>query len=98
MAACSNAQESTKAGVEPRITESELEESVLAAGGERGEDRQDEASEGRTGVAQTKRQSRDASKGNTHRSEAVEENNKLLAEFKEVLKSIHGFDNSNHRR
>jgi hypothetical protein len=95
MAACSNAQENTKAGVEPRITESELEESVLAAGGERGEDRQDEASEGRP---QPKRQSRDASKGNTHRSEAVEENNKLLAEFKEVLKSIHGFDNSNHRR
>ena len=95
MAACSNAQENTKAGVEPRITESELEESVLAAGGERGEDRQDEGSEGRP---QPKRQSRDASKGNTHRSEAVEENNKLLAEFKEVLKSIHGFDNSNHRR
>ena len=95
MAACSNAQENTKAGVEPRITESELEESVLAAGGERGEDRQDEASEGRP---QPKRQSRDAYKGNTHRSEAVEENNKLLAEFKEVLKSIHGFDNSNHRR
>jgi len=96
MAACSNAQENTKAGVvEPRITESELEESVLAAGGDRGEDRQDEGSEGRP---QPKRQSREASKGNTHRSEAVEENNKLLAEFKEILKSIHGFDNSNHRR
>ena len=92
----SNAQETTKPGVvEPRITESELEESVLAAGGDRVEDRQEEGSEGR---AHPKRQSRDASKGNTHRSEAVEENNRLLAEFKEVLKSIHGFDNSNHRR
>lgn len=46
----------------------------------------------------SKRHSREASKGNSHRSEAVEENNKLIAEFKEVLKSIHGFDSSNHRR
>lgn len=46
----------------------------------------------------SKKNSRDASKKNSHRSEAVEENNKLIAEFKEVLKSIHGFDSSNHRR
>jgi hypothetical protein len=65
-------------------------------------EREVEGSEGAaTVVAQpnrSKRHSRDASKGNSHRSEAVEENNKLIAEFKEVLKSIHGFDSSNHRR
>jgi hypothetical protein len=28
----------------------------------------------------------------------VEEHNQLIDDFKEVLKSIHGFDSSNHRR
>ena len=67
-----------------------------------GGEREVEGSEGVAAVGaqpnRSKRHSRDASKGNSHRSEAVEENNKLIAEFKEVLKSIHGFDSSNHRR
>lgn len=68
-----------------------------------GGDREVAGSEGTAAVAvappnRSKRHSREASKGNSHRSEAVEENNKLIAEFKEVLKSIHGFDSSNHRR
>lgn len=70
----------------------------MLAGGER----EVEGSEGAAAVVaqpnRSKRHSRDVSKGNSHRSEAVEENNKLIAEFKEVLKSIHGFDSSNHRR